>query len=55
MPPHSTKVGSYQIQPSRITNSSVGNLARRRKSKQQLKVEEEKRLNKAYRLVYRGK
>lgn len=49
-----TKVGGYTVHPSRVNNSSVGNLGRRRKSKQQLKVEEEKKLNKAYRIIYRG-
>ena len=34
---------------------SVQNLNKRKKSKNQVKAEEEKRLNKAYRIVYKGK
>ncbi len=46
--------GYYYVQPSRVANHSAHNLNNRRKSKQQLKQDEEKRLNKAFRIIYKG-
>ena len=48
--PHSTR-NLYSVQPSRAQNLSFNN---RRKSKAQLKQDEEKRLQKAYRLIYKA-
>jgi len=51
--PHSTR-NLYSVQPSRAQNSSYHGINDRRKSKAQLKQDEERRLTKAFRIIYKG-